>query len=147
MAKKKKVILPRHPSTLLKIAIADMRAARRAGMAFDMDVWLEPPGWGNATKCTVCMAGAVMAGTLGMAKCVAATGRGIGPGEYEDNFDQLEAINLLRTGGVDDALTALGIEQLGGDLDRQLDGTVRGRWREFMIDMHQLIKDLEAVGL
>ena len=63
-AKRKPVVLPEKASDLLELAVRDaMAVAKMKGYKLDMGTWHSPNG-----VCRVCMAGAVMARTLRVAR-------------------------------------------------------------------------------
>lgn len=108
---KKKVILPRKLSALVRIALRDIRKAEKAADKYivDMGTYHEPTQIvckreGTDTiistqdVCVVCAAGSVMAFSLG-----AKIDQELEPGKFPDNMHQLEAINNLRLGDVGSA--------------------------------------------
>lgn len=116
--KKKKVILPKVMSKLIDIALKDLRKAEKTkGVVIDMDDWYVGDrevscilSGSHLTVerhevCSVCFAGAVMAGTLGRAGS-----KGYyEPIDFPGNADQLNALNELRCGNIADAAVDLDI--------------------------------------
>jgi len=91
-------------STLLRIAVEDAKAvARMKGYKLNMSVWHQPDSYGI---CHVCMAGAVVARSLGFAKVYVA------PLDEEDIdrevSDRMLAINYMRNGNFYGAFSQLG---------------------------------------
>lgn len=103
MAKKQKK-LPKKLSALIRLALADMKAARRAGLKLHMSWWVAP-GLGTDKQCSVCMAGAVMYGTLGNVK-----GYVSDPSDVTDDRTEqrkLRALNNVRIGDLRGALLCM----------------------------------------
>lgn len=150
-------------STLIRIAVADAQAAARTpGYKLTMGTW-HTPGYASAPKkeCSVCMAGACIAGTQAFPK--GETWRGKFDEIYDDDDDEVavaEALNNVRTGDIHEALFNL----RGRDYD--LKGTLvdvvgvvgalidddyhylrddggRAKWSTYL----KAAKMLEAVGL
>ena len=96
--------LPDKPSELIRVALADLRKCekdKRYGV--DMGDWHSPDG----SRCYVCLAGAVMAKTLG-----APIGESKSAGSYGSAplvSDRLCALDDFRRGEVSDGLEELGI--------------------------------------
>ncbi len=109
---KKQGKLPGRPSELIRVALGDLKKVERQKKKFkiDMDTWVKPNG-----KCSVCMAGSVMVGTLKMD--IESAKRGVVEQERDDEYSEsfspetgflpaffdrerkaLEAINCFRTG-------------------------------------------------
>lgn len=98
------VILPRVPSALLRIAVADcMLVELMPDRVLDMGVYFVQAG--ARTRCRVCMAGAVMDRRLGAGEsdCSVAL-----PSYFPENEAQLRAIDSLRKGDLEGACYALG---------------------------------------
>lgn len=126
MKKKGKTILPRKLSSLIRIALKDIRKAEASDKAVvDMSFYFHPNQAldcminGNTvyTKevCVMCAAGSVMAFTL---KAKMNGDRNLEPANFPGNHDQLYAIDALRIGDVLDAALTLGLVKLDeyGDL-------------------------------
>lgn len=136
----KKKILPRHPSTLIRIAVEDLKAVEKAKKRFtvNMGTWHEM----EDGKCAVCFAGAVMAKTLKLKD----TSDGH-PSSQRGNSPQLNALNYFREGHVQEALSELGIARKDGDpTNRNVAGYEYDK-RKFKRTMLQLAAELEGVGL
>jgi hypothetical protein len=92
--------LPRKPSALIRLALKDLVAAEKV-YGIDMFDWVVPAAESAKGKCTVCLAGAVMVGTLKMKP------------EYQlpinagPDATTLEAINDLRQGELAEAFDHL----------------------------------------
>jgi hypothetical protein len=140
-------VLPEKLSDLIATALADMQRVRRLKeYRIDLDVWHAP----SNGKCSVCFAGAVMAGTLQRS-----------PDEHLEitsfanrhESARLKALNDIREGDLDCALERLGLpieayydapsidSVFGRDLD---DYQTRAK---FYRQMRALSKHLAAKGL
>ena len=99
-------MLPNDPSELIRLAIADLeRAEHDERYEVDMMVWHEPIG----EVCCVCLAGALMAGTLGTD-----VGESFISSDFsDDDGDKLRALNCFRTGEITEGLGLLGIYRPG----------------------------------
>lgn len=109
------VELPSKPSALIRVAIGDMKKVLRANKharlhrkhepyEIDMQVWHLGTGRDRKT-CTVCFAGSVMAGTLGVSDVVVAS-----PQEFDGQTGvKLEALNTFRVGNVLSGLEWMGV--------------------------------------
>lgn len=92
--------LPSKPSALIRVALKDLEKAERSrAYSIDMLTWHDASG----DRCTVCMAGAVMAYSLGVPRTCT-----IKPAETAFN-SQLVGINLLRSGNVRAGLGSMGV--------------------------------------
>ncbi len=105
------VKLPNKLSELLRLAVRDAQAVEANPLyRLDMAVYHEPIAnedeeTGERTEyCAVCMAGAVMANTLG-----ADPDCETGPSEFGET-EQLYAIDNLRSGDLDDAFASLDLD-------------------------------------
>lgn len=95
--------LPEKPSDLIELALADLRKVEKdERYVVNMRDWHAPaPAFGF---CNVCLAGAVMAGTLGHSPDECLT-----PGDLGPTLDsKLRALDSLRLGRVRTALDYLG---------------------------------------
>ena len=88
-------MLPTIPSELLRVAVADMRkVSRRKNIMIVMSVYHES-NYDN-TRCAVCLAGAVMAGTLR-----ADNAKQLTAGYYPDSIEsKLYALDCIRLGDI-----------------------------------------------
>lgn len=130
--------LPDKPSALIRLALADLvKCERSKKYRIDMEFWHMPN-----SQCAVCLAGAVIAKTLG-----ADSGRYVGPSDFlNDTYRKLCALNAFRTGSC-----RAGFEYLRRSV-------IRGRSfyrdivdyeddpKEFKRDMRKLAADLEEAG-
>lgn len=171
--KRKKVILPMKLSSLIGIALRDIRRAEAMPKKFvvDMDTWFKPETVQCKTDdgvlieehkvCTMCAAGSVMAFSLG------ALGRKDADSElftesFPGNQKQLEAINYLRDGNCLQAARTLWpptynensgayIDDPKAKLALGLDTCIRGYYRHspepFHKDMAKFQAKLEKAGL
>lgn len=95
MSKRKTKQLPDKLSDLLDLAVTDSEeCSRMKSYRLNMELWHQPNG-----KCSVCMAGSVMARTLGAGRRTYAEPRSFG----DENAPKLLAINDLRNGYVANA--------------------------------------------
>lgn len=133
--------LPGRPSELLRLALADLDAAKKSGVEINMDDWV---GRGQKKKCAVCLAGAVMISRLDVPR----DGRHSSPLEAHVNAEwrALQALNSLRSGWLEDAASWLGVQSEEIPPDRYITSYAydpKG-WHR---DMKQLLADLEAASL
>lgn len=143
-------ILPRLPSQLLRIALADLEKCESdPRFKVDMGVWLAPPGneyLNPSTNCAVCLAGAVMANTLNVSFTGAKHEIMPSSDDYIDpkNQNQLMAIDLLRGGYLRSAFNELSIEK-PKDIPDQVKFPRYGN-PGFYVGIFNLIELLEANG-
>jgi len=136
--------LPNKPSRLIYLAIEDLEIAEKSkDYEIDMGVFHIPNG-----KCSVCFAGAVMAGTLECNKSEFIT-----PDNFESDLGrQLNSLDFFRMGAI-----SSGLNQTGLSVPEYME-TTSGRWREdivhygrdknkFKEDMLALAGTLDLVGL
>src|SRR5688572_23601272 len=97
--------LPKVPSALIRLAIADLEKCEATpGYIVDMAFWHYP-----AKQCWVCLAGAVMAMSLG-----ADASADMEPSDYVDERNKLLAINNFRRGYIEEGLAQLGLDRPEG---------------------------------
>lgn len=106
--------LPDLPSELIALALRDMRAVMRKPLyRINMSIWHEPRYTardGRLMSCSICMAGAVMAGTLR-----ADPGRHVlGTFYSRDTACKISAINAFRTGRVQQGILYMRGIRFGG---------------------------------
>lgn len=117
---KRKTILPRKMSKLIEIAMKDLKRVEAAkDMVVVMEEWFDPEAevvckvGGNIISerqvCSACLAGSVMAFTLGKKNAKSY----LIPDDMRGNEDQLNALNELRCGGVSTAAEVLGLVERG----------------------------------
>jgi hypothetical protein len=99
--------LPDLPSDLLTVALVDLAAAEQnPRYRINMGTWHVPEEDG---RCMICLAGATMAGTLGMNPS-----KELDPSDAEvleeGLGDKLKALDSLRTGELEEAMEILGME-------------------------------------
>ena len=96
--------LPDKPSDLIRLGLKDLEACERSRNYFvNMNTWHEP----LFGKCAVCLAGAVMAKTLGIDR-----DDDVSPSELgAATDDRLSALDCLRVGSLGVALRGLGIDK------------------------------------
>lgn len=144
--------LPSKASELIRLALSDLRKVEAADNVYvvDMGQWHEPGGVGDS-RCAVCLAGAVVAQSLGL-----------DPGErFVDHVkgmphsidEKTSALNEFRKGEVDNGMYYL----LGGDDYELNEELFQGMFRhvphytdhtkeEFHAAMEKLAADLAALG-
>jgi hypothetical protein len=105
------VQLPSKPSKLIELALADLAACEESPVyVIDMVAWHHASEGG---ACHVCLAGAVMAQSLGIDPAVSFSPTSL----PADVHLQLLALDLLRTGMVWSALAHLGISRPPLDIE------------------------------
>lgn len=97
--------LPDRPSELLRLALSDLRKCEQdPTFRIDMGVWLLPAGVNTLEgryydQCSVCLAGSVIAQTLGHPLCLSG-----GPSDWRlDTARKLFALNYFRIGSIEAA--------------------------------------------
>jgi hypothetical protein len=104
-----KEFLKLKPSALIKVAVADLIAVEKMKKKYtvDMNIWHDVSIEEDGT-CHVCLAGSVMACTLGVD-----ASRDIEPSQLSDKLeDRLNAINRFREGYIADGLHSMGRENV-----------------------------------
>ena len=136
--------LPALPSDLIRLSIRDLRAAIASPLyVIDMDAWHNPCG----SVCEVCLAGAVMAGTLHVD-----IDRAISSYHLEDIITKMDANRLDALDDFRGGHTELGLSKLGLELPLGLPYTVMMEDYNptnpelFISDMETLANELEEVG-
>jgi hypothetical protein len=144
--------LPKTPSRLIRLAIADFRRVLKLKKTYvvDMSVWHKPNN-----HCSVCLAGAVIAGTLG-----AKPDENLGPFDYSDaTAEALAALDEFRAGYISDGLSRLDKADLSKtktDIVENLEDTISNEiqqsmdnkdWRSFNRHMLRLADELEKIRL
>jgi len=153
--------LPKTLSGLIRIALKDEDRMFKSPMYYiDMSEWHLPAGYGpkNNRVCRVCLAGAVMAGTLGLDHTQYETPGSLLP---DDESDRLGSLDSVRTGDMFEALVEgrfIGIEDaivIGTEIknaigkppiyrSQRIKPEKRKEWRKWMF---RCAKELEARGL
>lgn len=136
--------LPNKPSRLIYLALEDLEKAEKSPL-YKINMWK----WHDTNgQCSVCLAGAVIAGSLECSAYENST-----PDDYDyDTRDKLQALDSFRLGDVDDGLDemCINVPEFMADVD--------GNWREeislyavsperFKEDMLALAGTLDLVGL
>jgi hypothetical protein len=135
--------LPSKPSTLIRVALADLRKVEAMPDIYrvNMDVWHREHR--DDHKCEVCLAGSVIAAELG-----ANPEAHRGPEDFDQETTwKLYALNEFRVGNVFDGPCYLDRADLwlGADTRRITEYTESPAG--FHRDMQKLASDLEAAGL
>ena len=133
--------LPNKPSKLLKLALKDLKAVEADGRYMvDMEVYHTQLSEG---VCSVCLAGAVMAFSLG-----AHREEGLSPRCFPGKLEyKLEALDHFRAGSILGGLRALDIEIPHG-LSQWVNVTpYQDSTKEFKKGMKKIIKLLKKAGL
>lgn len=96
--------LPDLPSALIRLALSDLRDVEKLSDVYvvDMDLWHEPGGAGDS-RCAVCLAGAVVARTLGFSP----EDRRILYRISDQTRRKMRALNAFRQGLVSDAMQTM----------------------------------------
>jgi hypothetical protein len=134
--------LPDKMSALIRLALADLEKAEKDPYhLIRMHSWHEY----EAGYCHVCLAGAVMAGTLKVPASLTVT-----PKHFDtDTSRKLLAIDAMRDGNVDEAASWIyndgALEERGRGMDRDI-AAYRANPLQFKRDMARLADDLEAIG-
>lgn len=132
------VILPRIPSQLIRLALADLKKVEAMPDKYKVEMW----EWHEPTiskKCVVCLAGSVMACTLNMN-----INKSYGPSDFPENAVQLFVLDCFRNGNI-----CAGLWRLGIDIEYE-NRTICYYDRSpanFHADMNNLADDLEKDGL
>lgn len=130
------MILPRLPSALIRLGINDLELVEvDPKYMVSMSNWHKPKGG----MCYVCIAGAVMAKTMGVEPEIWEN-----PAGFKEDYGALVAIDCLRIGRVNQACKVLGLEcnRANVYIPEYADHPER-----FKLAMMALAKDLEEMGL
>lgn len=133
--------LPDLPSALLRVALADLEAveAQPDRYRVEMGTWHEPDK--EAQVCLVCMAGAVMAKTLGISDK-----EDLVPAETEDE-NKLNAINEFRIGLISHGLSLLDFHKPLGMAYSRHASKYHEEPKAFKQYIRNLIAEFEAAGI
>ena len=140
-------LAPSLPSHVLQLAMKDFEeVSLDDDYEINMSLFHKPNGGYNNT-CSVCLAGSVMAKSLGVP-----IGFSASPGMFDEaTAEKLEALDLLRTGDVCIALTHMGYapEEYGinTSFHFKVDDYHPYRHQEFVDRMGELVKFLQEKGL
>lgn len=137
-----KTKLPDKMSALIRVALADLAKAERSkNYKINMSAWHNPEG---ENKCEVCLAGSVMAFSLGVQ-----ANYWMMPSDFNrPTFRKLNAIDALREGAVSEAATQLNLDEATYEKCRALNRRIPAyRNPKFKPAMRKLVRDLEKVGL
>ena len=132
--------LPDKPSELLRLALEDEEKCHNSpDYIVDMEIWHRP----LSGKCTVCLAGAVMAQTLESNKTMM-----LSPAKFDqDTYSKLHALDYFRSGYIDDGLNCLDIyKPEGGLLSKVPVNNYKGR-DYWLKDMNKIVQMLEEYEL
>lgn len=149
-----KTKLPDKPSELIRLALSDMKAIlKNPKFKVRMDVYMEYVN-PDDKRCTVCLAGSVMANTL---KIKPSRKRQFGhsPADFEDadedTYRKLRAINALRNGSASYAFEILKLS--GKEKAKKLIRNIKYNYPEnalqrknFINEMEIFANDLQAAG-
>ena len=132
--------LPNKPSELIHLALEDLEKAERSPKyKINMDDWHSPI---SSTRCEVCLAGAVMAGTM---ECD--IGEFMGPSEFGQSRAKLSSLEYFRLGEVATALIKLGIKKPPQIQDNYKIISYQASHKKFKEDMMCLAFCLHGAGL
>lgn len=132
------VILPRIPSDLIELALADLvKCERSKKYIIEMDNWYVPHDTG---PCEICLAGAVMAMSLGDGQ------KELQPTDFPKNSNKLLALNYFRQGDVTYGgqglnISSLKLKEFDRDITEYYDNPGM-----FKREMRKLARDLRAAG-
>lgn len=97
--------LPDKPSSLILVALADLAKVEKSRKyQVDMGIWHEPGSIARGNRCQVCLAGAVMARSLG-----ADPKASFDPSSFPLESDKLSALDCFRTGAIRAGLACFGL--------------------------------------
>lgn len=133
--------LPEKASDLIELALRDLRKVEQEGDKYvvDMGGWHEPK---LEHRCSVCWAGAVMAGTLG-----ANPAEYVMPSDYgEWNRSRLHALDCFRKGDAVGALRYLGVNNPAGYFGQEPSAYSSADPEPFHATMARTAEWLRAVG-
>lgn len=138
-AKSKPTKLPDKPSQLIRVALRDLEKCERSRLYHvDMLDWHRPNG-----HCRVCLAGAVMAKSLGVPHNIK-----ISPFDFEGEVMQkLRALNFFRCGFYDEAFYVLEIKRPEAFPDEANITDYADDKAQFKRDMRKLASLLAKEGL
>lgn len=151
------IILPHKPSALIRIGVADLHKAIERGDDINMYSWAS---FRINRPCSVCFAGAVMRGTLGLKDDQvlekfkeSVYGKpndycNVMPEDYEKNVEQLEALNYLRCGDTVNALNCLGYGRTTGYMPvfKTIVEYSSKNHNQFVYEMLSYADELESFG-
>jgi len=131
-------MLPDKPSDLIELALADLiKCERSPKYEIDMSFWHAANG-----ICTVCLAGSVMAQSLGVSY-----NKNSLPSYFEsDEKSKLRALDCLRNGNVEQAFSSLGKYYADGEKFGREITTYSSSPGKFKRQMRKLARDLRAGG-
>lgn len=138
-------VLPDKPSELIETALRDLEAVERLPETYrvDMRMW---HSWGSSEKkCYVCLAGAVMAQSLG-----AGPERDLDPTEFDEEYSKLIALNYFRCGDITVGLmhmSAWKTEYEDKIEDRHVPQYNRDDGRSFKEEIRKMVEYLREKGL
>ena len=131
-------LLPKVPSRLIRIALADLKKVEESPyMYIDMNYWLHP-------RSLSCLAGAVMVFSLGAGTNI--DSYGVQPSNFGEDADALRALDNLRQGQVGIMFRFLGLNR---DTGRKYDWCVtpyETSPEEFKEELEKIADILEADG-
>ena len=141
-----KTRLPDLPSELIRAALADVEACEEAGYTIDMRYWHSAAAIlpsGRKEPCTVCLAGAVMAQSLGIDEYSVGLPNLFG----KEVGDKLYALSCFKDGRIAIGLEDMGLERPLG-VDRKIPITRYDVNRNaFFEEMDAMAAHLEREGL
>ena len=138
----KKKIMEMKPSVLLETAVADMKLCLAdERYEIDMLTWYEPAETPNQ-KCLVCLAGAVLAQTVGFG-----TSNNISHvfSHLYGFRNQMYAINMFRLGGISEGLRWLYGKYTGEGETMNVNDFMESNPEPFFASMEKVIKRLKEI--
>lgn len=137
--------LPRQPSKLIRLALADFDVVRKdKRYKIDMAVWHSSCRYGDSDRCSVCLAGAVMANSLKVDISYLRS-----PNDFDKNTrNAICALNRLRAGLVWDALSYLGYRTVKSGLPEivRIPEYTNKNYEEWKDSLLKLADRLEKAG-
>lgn len=134
--------LPDKPSALIRVALCDLRKVEQdPKFRVDMTRWM----YRDNVVCYVCLAGAVMAQSLGIMGMVSEELTPIETFILDAESDKLRALNEFRAGRVNSGLFVMGLPHHGWHVE--LITPYHVNKDRFHSDMRRLADKLEEAGL
>ena len=140
--------LPGKPSKLIRLALADLELAENSKeYRIEMRTWHKPHIYSfmtaapRTTRCYVCLAGSVMAGTLG-----GNVRNWLSPNSYPKECRALLALDYFRTGRIQSGFELLGLNNYDVNNINIIGDFYRRRPKAFKKYLNTLADSLESQG-
>lgn len=131
--------LPDEPYKLIRLALSDLEKVENDSL-YDVYMGIWHTDMGRGEKCYVCLAGAVMAFSLGVDK-----GEALCPGTSRFSTDEVRkliALDEFRVGHVGDAMNGLGFLEDYSGFNRRIP-SYHADSKKFKVEMLKLAADIE----